>query len=340
MYKLIIRPLLFLFDPEEVHYFTFSLIRFLSKIPGFSWLFKSLYLVDDNRLEREVFGLKFKNPVGLAAGFDKDAKLYKELSNFGFGFIEIGTLTPIGQEGNPKKRLFRLKEDSAIINRMGFNNGGVQEAVKRLKNNKNVLIGGNIGKNKLTPNENATQDYEICFEALFDYVDYFVVNVSSPNTPNLRELQDKKPLTELLQTLQNKNLAKQKQKPILLKIAPDLTDEQLLDIIDIVNETKIAGVIATNTTISREGLQSENKIEMGGLSGKPLTQRATEVIRFLSQKSNNSFPIIGVGGIHSAQDALEKLEAGASLIQLYTGFIYEGPQLVKEINTEILKKSS
>lgn len=338
MYKLIIRPILFWFDPEEVHYFTFSLIRFLSKIPGFTWLFKSLYLVDDKRLEREVFGLKFKNPVGLAAGFDKDAKLYQELSNFGFGFIEIGTLTPIGQEGNPKKRLFRLKEDSAIINRMGFNNGGVQKAVERLKKNKNVLIGGNIGKNKLTPNENATQDYEICFEALFDYVDYFVVNVSSPNTPNLRELQDKKPLTELLQTLQNKNSAKPKQKPILLKIAPDLSNEQLLDIIDIVNETKIAGVIATNTTISREGLQSTTKIEMGGLSGKPLTNRSTEVIRFLSQKSNNSFPIIGVGGIHSADDALEKLEAGASLIQLYTGFIYEGPQLVKDINTAILAR--
>jgi dihydroorotate dehydrogenase len=338
MYKLLIRPLLFLFDPEEVHYFTFSLIRILSKIPGFTWIFKSLYLVDDKQLETEVFGLKFRNPVGLAAGFDKNAKLYQELSDFGFGFIEIGTLTPVGQEGNPKKRLFRLKEDSAIINRMGFNNGGVQEAVERLKENKNVLIGGNIGKNKLTPNENATQDYEICFEALFDYVDYFVVNVSSPNTPNLRELQDKKPLTELLQTLQNKNTAKTNPKPILLKIAPDLTDDQLLDIIDIIKETKIAGVIATNTTISREGLQSENKTEMGGLSGKPLTQRATEVIRFLSEKSNKAFPIIGVGGIHSAQDAIEKLEAGAALIQLYTGFIYEGPQLVKDINKAILKR--
>jgi dihydroorotate dehydrogenase len=338
MYKLLIRPLFFLFDPEEVHYFTFSLIHLISKIPGFSWLFRKLYLVEDKRLEREVFGLKFKNPVGLAAGFDKDAKLYQELSDFGFGFIEIGTVTPVGQEGNPKKRLFRLKEDSAIINRMGFNNGGVTEAVERLKNNKNVLIGGNIGKNKITPNENATNDYEICFDALFDHVDYFVVNVSSPNTPNLRELQDKKPLTELLQTLQNKNLSKSIQKPILLKIAPDLTDEQLLDIIDIVAITKIAGVIATNTTISREGLLSDNKSEMGGLSGKPLTKRATEVIRFLSEKSNNAFPIIGVGGIHSAQDALEKLEAGASLIQLYTGFIYEGPQLVKDINTAILGK--
>ena len=289
----------------------------------------------------EVFGLKFKNPVGLAAGFDKDAVLYKELSNFGFGFIEIGTLTPKPQDGNPKKRLFRLKKDGAIINRMGFNNKGVQSAIERLKQNNGVLIGGNIGKNKLTPNENAVDDYSICFDALYDYVDYFVVNVSSPNTPNLRELQEKEPLTKLLQTLQSKNEQRKnsnnKVKPILLKIAPDLTNEQLLDIIDIVNTTKIAGVIATNTTISREGLQSENKVETGGLSGKPLTNRSTEVIRFLSEKSNKSFPIIGVGGIHSAQDAIDKLEAGASLIQLYTGFIYEGPALIKAINKKILE---
>jgi dihydroorotate dehydrogenase len=337
MYKLLIRPILFCFDPEKVHYFTFSLIRILAKIPGFSLLFRALYEVKDSRLETEVFGLKFKNPVGLAAGFDKNAVLYKELSDFGFGFIEIGTITPKAQDGNSKKRLFRLKEDSAIINRMGFNNGGVDEAVLRLKKNSGVLIGGNIGKNKVTPNEEATSDYEICFESLFDYVDYFVVNVSSPNTPNLRALQDKEPLTELLQTLQNKNLAKPKQKPILLKIAPDLTDEQLLDIIDIINDTKIAGVIATNTTLSREGLASENKIEMGGLSGKPLAKRSTEVIRFLSEKSNKSFPIIGVGGIHTAEDAIEKLEAGASLVQLYTGFIYEGPALVKAINKAILR---
>jgi dihydroorotate dehydrogenase len=337
MYKLLIRPILFCFDPEKVHYFTFSLIRIISKIPGFSGLFRALYEVNDRRLETEVFGLKFKNPVGLAAGFDKNAVLYKELSDFGFGFIEIGTITPKAQDGNPKKRLFRLKEDSAIINRMGFNNGGVEEAVLRLKKNNGVLIGGNIGKNKITPNEEATSDYEICFEALFDYVDYFVVNVSSPNTPNLRALQDKEPLTELLQTLQNKNWAKPKQKPILLKIAPDLTDEQLLDIIDIVNETKIAGVIATNTTLSRDGLVSENKIETGGLSGKPLEKRSTEVIRFLAEKSNKSFPIIGVGGIHSADDALEKLAAGASLVQLYTGFIYEGPALVKAINKAVLR---
>ncbi|KIC00190.1 dihydroorotate dehydrogenase [Flavobacterium sp. KMS] len=337
MYKLLIRPILFRFDPEEVHYFTFSFVRFISKIPGVSSIIKAIYKENDPRLEREVFGIKFSNPVGLAAGFDKDAKLYKELSDFGFGFIEIGTVTPVGQEGNPKKRLFRLKEDQAIINRMGFNNGGVIEAVERLKQNKGVLIGGNIGKNKITPNENAVDDYIICFDALFNHVDYFVVNVSSPNTPNLRALQDKEPLTQLLQTLQNKNLTHAKPKPILLKIAPDLTDEQLLDIIDIIKTTQIAGVIATNTTISRDGLQSINKEEMGGLSGKPLTQRSTEVIRFLSEKSNKAFPIIGVGGIHTAQDAIEKLNAGASLVQLYTGFIYEGPALIKEINKEILK---
>jgi len=338
MYKTFIRPILFCFDPEKVHYFTFSLIKNISRIPGFSSFFRLLYQVDDKRLETEVFGLKFKNPVGLAAGLDKDATLYQELSNLGFGFIEIGTLTPKAQPGNEKKRLFRLKEDSGIINRMGFNNGGVLEAVERLKKNKGVLIGGNIGKNKVTLNEDATSDYEICFDALFEYVDYFVVNVSSPNTPNLRALQEKEPLTQLLQTLQNKNLAKPKQKPILLKIAPDLTDEQLLDIIDIVKETKIAGVIATNTTISRRALKSSDQTETGGLSGKPLTSRSTEVIRFLSEKSNKAFPIIGVGGIHSAEDALEKLEAGASLIQLYTGFIYEGPTLIKKINKAILAK--
>jgi dihydroorotate dehydrogenase len=340
MYKLLIRPLLFWFDPEKVHYFTFSAIRFFSSIPGVSSIFRAIYVVDDRRLETEVFGLKFKNRVGLAAGFDKDALLYNELSNFGFGFIEIGTLTPKPQDGNPKKRLFRLKEDGAIINRMGFNNKGVDAAIQKLKKNNGVLIGGNIGKNKLTPNENAVVDYVICFDALYDYVDYFVVNVSSPNTPNLRELQEKEPLTKLLQTLQDLNSARSKQKPILLKIAPDLTNEQLLDIIDIVNTTKIAGVIATNTTVSRDGLLSENKVEVGGLSGKPLTSRSTEVIRFLSEKSNKSFPIIGVGGIHSAQDAIEKLDAGASLIQLYTGFIYEGPALVKAINKKILESVS
>ncbi len=352
MYKTFIRPIFFSFDPEKIHHFTFSLIRFCHKI-GFGSIFRSIYKVENPKLERELFGLKFPNPVGLAAGFDKDAKLYKELSNFGFGFIEIGTVTPKPQPGNETPRLFRLREDSAIINRMGFNNGGVEDAVERLKKNpstalgetKHVLIGGNIGKNKITSNEEAVNDYIICFEALFDYVDYFVVNVSSPNTPNLRELQEKEPLTKLLQTLQDRNnemslrAQSRSRKPILLKIAPDLTNEQLLDIIEIVDTTKIDGVIATNTTISREGISSENKKEMGGLSGKPLTKRATEVIRFLSEKSNKSFPIIGVGGIHSAKDALEKLDAGASLVQLYTGFIYEGPALVKEINKAILNKT-
>ena len=338
MYKSLIRPALFKYDPEQIHYFTFNFLRKFCRIPGALAFLRSRFNISDKRLEREVFGLKFKNPVGLAAGFDKDAKLYKELSALGFGFVEVGTVTPKPQPGNEKTRLFRLSEDSAIINRMGFNNEGVEQMVARLKENTNVLIGGNIGKNKLTPNDKAVDDYVYSFEALFDYVDYFVVNVSSPNTPNLRELQDKEPLKLLLNTLQKKNELKNKSKPILLKIAPDLTDEQLLDIIEIVQETGIAGVIATNTTISREGLQSENKSEMGGLSGKPLTKRATQVIRFLSEKSGRSFPIIGVGGIHSAEDAVEKLEAGASLVQLYTGFIYEGPQLIKDINKKILQK--
>lgn len=340
MYKSLIRPLLFRLDPEKAHHLTFSGLRFFSSLPGVSALLKSKYEVNDPRLEREVFGLKFKNPVGLAAGLDKDAKLYKELSGLGFGFVEIGTLTPLPQDGNPKKRLFRLKEDKAIINRMGFNNGGVQAAVERLRKNPkdkgHVLIGGNIGKNKVTPNEEAVYDYLKCFDALYEYVDYFVVNVSSPNTPNLRELQDKEPLTNLLMALQEQNAAKPVSRPILLKIAPDLTDEQLLDIIEIVKTTLIAGVIATNTTIARDGLQSDNKTETGGLSGRPLTKRSTEVIRFLSEKSNKAFPIIGVGGIHSPEDAMEKLEAGASLIQLYTGFIYEGPGLIKAINKRIL----
>ena len=338
MYKLIIRPLLFCFDPETIHHFTFKLLRLVMKIPFVPAITKRMYHLNEKKLERKLFGLTFKNPVGLAAGFDKDAKLFNELGNLGFGFIEIGTLTPKPQAGNPKKRLFRLKADSAIINRMGFNNGGVEEAVARLKKNKGVLIGGNIGKNKVTPNEEAVNDYLICFNALFDYVDYFVVNVSSPNTPNLRALQDKEPLTKLLQTLKIENSKRPVSKPILLKIAPDLTNEQLMDIIDIVAETKIDGVIATNTTISRDGLTSNNKTETGGLSGKPLTNRSTEVIKFLADKSNKAFPIIGVGGIHSAQDALEKLEAGADLVQLYTGFIYEGPKLIKDINKAVLKQ--
>lgn len=331
-----------MFQPETIHHIVFKTIKFFCAIPGVSSVIKSVYVVNDKRLERKLFGLTFPNPVGLAAGFDKDAKLYDELGYYGFGFIEIGTLTPKAQPGNEKPRMFRLPEDEALINRMGFNNGGVDEAVIRLKNRKsNVIIGGNIGKNKVTANEDAVSDYEKCFETLFDYVDYFVVNVSSPNTPNLRALQDKEPLTHLLKRVKELNNQKKTPKPILLKIAPDLTNEQLDDIIGIVAETKIDGVIATNTTISREGLKTDtgriNEIGAGGLSGKPLTKRSTEVVKYLSDKSNKSFPIIAVGGIHTGADAIEKLNAGASLVQIYTGFIYEGPGIVKRINKEILR---
>jgi dihydroorotate dehydrogenase len=343
MYKRIIRPLLFQFAPETIHNITFSLLKILLNIPGISALIKSRFCISNATLKRTVFGLEFKNPVGLAAGFDKDAVLYNELACFGFGFIEIGTLTPLAQPGNPKPRSFRLPKDKGLINRMGFNNHGLGDAVKRLKNNKSgILIGGNIGKNKLTPNEEADSDYEKGFLALFDHVDYFVVNVSSPNTPNLRDLQEKEPLKKLLNHLKDLNNQKPSQKPILLKIAPDLTNEQLDDIIEIVIDTKIDGLIATNTTISREGLitpkEEVEKIGAGGLSGLPVKDRSTEVIRYLKEKSNNAFPIIGVGGIMSAEDAIEKLKAGADLLQIYTGFIYEGPGLIKAINKEIIKQ--
>ena len=337
MYKSVVRKILFKYDPEEVHHFTFNMLKNLFKMPLTGTLARNKFVVEDKKLERNLFGITFKNPVGLAAGFDKNATLFDEFGNYGFGFVEIGTVTPKPQPGNPKKRLFRLIEDEAIINRMGFNNDGVKVIAERLRKRKtDIIIGGNIGKNKVTPNENAVDDYLICFEELFDVVDYFVVNVSSPNTPNLRELQDKEPLTKLLQTLQDENNKKETPKPILLKIAPDLTDDQLMDIIDIVKTTKIAGVIATNTTISRENLISEKRDETGGLSGKPVRERSTEVIRFLAEKSNKAFPIIGVGGIHSAKDAKEKLDAGADLIQVFTGFIYEGPELVKRINKSLI----
>lgn len=306
-------------------------------------IFKRKFLIENQNLVTNAFGIEFKNPVGVAAGFDKNAKYINELSYCGFGFIEIGTLTPKGQEGNPKKRLFRLKRDEAIINRMGFNNDGVVVAIDHLKKaRKNgVIVGGNIGKNKITPNEQATEDYLICFEKLFDFVDYFVVNVSSPNTPNLRALQEREPLEKLLSTLVIENNKKENPKPILLKIAPDLSNDQLDDIIDIVRNTKIHGLIATNTTISRSNLSTSNEkvndIGAGGLSGKPLMSRSTEVIKYIHQKSNASIPIIGVGGIHSAEDAIEKMKAGAVLIQLYTGFIYEGPSLIRKINEKIIK---
>jgi len=345
MYK-IIKSFLFLMEPEKAHHFTFTLIRILHKIPGVGTILKGIYCFEDPKLEKTLFGLHFKNPVGLAAGMDKDAKLFNEFGNLGFGFVEIGTVTPKPQPGNDKPRSFRLPKNEALINRMGFNNEGAGAAAERLKNrkDKSIIIGGNIGKNKVTPNEDAIRDYEINFNTLFDVVDYFVVNVSSPNTPNLRDLQEKEPLTKLLNRLQELNHAKTNPKPILLKIAPDLTNSQLDDIIDIVKTTKIEGVIATNTTISREGLnysrEEIEKIGMGGLSGKPLTKRSTEVIKYLKQRSNNAFPVIGVGGIHSAEDAIEKINAGADLIQLYTGFIYKGPGLIKRINKALLKTAT
>ena len=342
MYR-IVRFFLFLFNPEAIHCFLFKLIKLVALIPGKLWAWRMIFTVKDTMLNREVFGLKFDNPVGLAAGFDKDAELVDELASFGFGFIEIGTVTPLPQDGNPKPRLFRLKVDKAIINRMGFNNQGIEAAIARLRRRKTkIIIGGNIGKNKVTPNDEAANDYEICFEKLFPYVDYFVVNVSSPNTPGLRDLQEKEPLTALLKRLQELNSAKESRKPILLKIAPDLMNEQLDEIIVIVADTKIDGVVATNTTINRSMLKTDKTeveaIGNGGLSGKPIKARSTEVIKYLSDKSNKAFPIIGLGGIHTPKDALEKLDAGATLLQVYTGFIYEGPSLVKRINKAIIKR--
>ena len=341
-----IKPILFKFDPEKVHYFVIRNLRRFNRFPGGAALSRAIWALKDDKLEKEAFGLKFKNPVGLAAGFDKNADVISEMADLGFGFIEVGTVTPLPQDGNPIPRMFRLPADGALINRMGFNNLGVDVVAEHIaayrKNassaQKGLIIGGNIGKNKVTPNEEAVNDYIKCFDRLFDVVDYFVVNVSSPNTPGLRALQEKEPLLHLLDTLQQRNPKNGISRPILLKIAPDLTNEQLDDIVEIVQTTGIAGVIATNTTISRDGLSSTEQLknEMGGLSGKPLTQRSTEVIAYLGKKSNNAFPIIGVGGIHSAEDALAKLAAGASLIQLYTGFIYEGPGLIKRINKKIL----
>ena len=345
MYKSIIRSLLFKFDPEAVHYFTFDLIKIFFKIPFSARLVRSLFHVNHPNLERELFGLKFKNPVGLAAGFDKNALLYNELAHFGFGFIEVGTVTPKAQEGNPKKRLFRLKADNGLINRMGFNNAGLEALIARLKKNKNkVIIGGNIGKNNQTSAYQYTDDYAQCFKALHPYVDYFVLNVSCPNVGSQAKLTDKDYLTELITEIKHLNSEFDIQKPILLKIAPDLNQLQLDEIITLVSETKIAGVIACNTSISRVGLKTPKTvletIGVGGLSGQPIKSKSTEVIRYLSQKSQKAFSIIGVGGIHSAQDALEKIEAGADLVQIYTGFVYEGPALIKRINKALINKTN
>lgn len=343
MYKLLLRPILFLFDPEAVHYSTFKSIKLSSKIPGVRALRRSLYGVNDNQLKRELFGLTFKNPVGLAAGFDKNAVLLDELEDFGFGFVEIGTVTPEPQAGNPKKRLFRLKKDQAIINRMGFNNEGVDVIASKLqKRRTKIIVGGNIGKNTSTPNEISKPDYIRNFTTLHQHVDYFVVNVSCPNVGDVKKLQDQDFLVDLLSELKQINATYEQQKPILLKIAPDLNEAQLDEVIDIVRLSAIDGVISTNTTISRDNLTTDQQqisaIGNGGLSGKPLCKKSTEVIRYLAEKSNKAFPIIGVGGIHSEKDALEKIEAGADLVQIYTGFIYEGPRLVKRINKALLKK--
>ncbi len=329
-------------QPEDAHHFTFRFIAQLHQIPGMGKLMSALYDVTKKEDAVEVFGLKFKNRVGLAAGLDKDARLYKELNNLGFGFIEIGTVTPLAQPGNEQPRLFRIIQDEAIVNRMGFNNEGVAAAVERLKGkSKNILVGGNIGKNKVTPNEEAFEDYKKCFEALFDYVDYFVVNVSSPNTPGLRALQEKEPLMKIMQQLQTLNQAKKTPKPLLLKIAPDLTNEQLDDIVEIAVEANLSGLIATNTTIERAPLtiskEEIEKIGAGGLSGKPLTEKSTEIVRYLAQKLNGRIPIIAVGGIMTGKDAADKIKAGATLVQLYSGFIYKGPDLIKDCIKEIRK---
>jgi len=332
----IIKKILFSFQPESIHHGVMRGLKMIYNMPLGKSIISAFCKPDNKGLERELWGLKFKNPVGLAAGFDKDAKYIDELSQLGFGFVEIGTVTPKAQPGNDQPRLFRLPEDQALINRMGFNNEGAPAAAKRLlKKQSNIIVGGNIGKNKFTPNGEAINDYEKGFQSLFDVVDYFVVNVSSPNTPGLRALQEKEPLKQLLHHLQTLNNQKIKPKPILLKIAPDLTAEQLDDIIEIVQDTKLAGIVATNTTISREGLKTPvaqlEEIGAGGLSGLPVKSRSTEVIRYIAEKSNHQIPIIAVGGIFTAADAQEKLDAGAVLVQVYTGFIYEGPTIVKKI---------
>jgi dihydroorotate dehydrogenase len=331
---------------EKAHHFTFNSLRFFMKIPLVRTMCMKLFNVNDSY---QFLGLNFKNRIGLAAGLDKNAEYLYELAALGFGFVEIGTVTPKPQPGNDLPRLFRLKQDECLINRMGFNNDGVDAVVERLRNRPNgLIVGGNIGKNKVTPNELAVNDYAICFNKLYTVVDYFVVNVSSPNTPNLRELQDKKPLLEILNRLieqrKNKVNAGEIQKPILLKIAPDLSNSQIDDIIEIVTQSGIDGLVATNTTIARTGLitsaEEVASIGSGGLSGKVLQNRASEVVAYISDKSNGSIPIIGVGGIHNADSALQKIKAGAGLVQVYTGFVYGGPPMIKQIAQAILAKGA
>ncbi len=337
MYKYLIKPIFFLFDPEKIHHFVFKVLRIFLSIPGIKHISGAIYTVKNKSLEKELFGLTFRNPVGLAAGFDKNALLLNQLEYLGFGFVEIGTVTPKPQAGNPKKRLFRLPEDEALINRMGFNNDGADVVASRLKNRKtNIIIGGNLGKNTATDNDDAQADYEYVLKALHPHVDYFVLNVSCPNVGSTQKLNDKNYLIQLLNDLKKLSADLGKERPILLKIGPDRSNEQLDEVIEIINTTKIAGVISTNTATDRSNLKTDKsrieEIGNGGLSGQPLAKRSTEVIRYLAKNSNKSFAIIGVGGIHSAEDAKEKIEAGADLVQVYTGFIYEGPGLVKKIN--------
>ena len=337
VYKSLVKPLLFHLDAERAHHVVFDNLRRAARVPGTKTLMRALYDYQNPNLAREVFGLKFSNPVGLAAGFDKNAALTDELATLGFSFVEIGTVTPRPQPGNPAPRLFRLPQDEALLNRMGFNNDGASVVAARLarRRNRQLIIGGNIGKNKVTPNVEAWKDYEICFKELHTYVDYFVVNVSSPNTPGLRELQEKESLRKILSHLQTINASQQKPKPLLLKIAPDLTLAQIDDVIDLSLEIKLDGLVAANTTISRSGLTTHDSrlttISAGGLSGLPLKNKSTEIVRYIYQKTKGQIPIVASGGVFTGEDAKEKLEAGASLVQVWTGLIYEGPGIVKKI---------
>jgi len=339
MYSLI-RRILFLFDAELIHEFSVKSIKLLSLLPFSKQILRYFFHVNTKALERNLFGLKFKNPVGLAAGFDKNAECYNEISNFGFGFIEIGTVTPLPQPGNPKKRIFRLVEDKSLINRLGFNNKGLDEITKNLRKKRDIIIGANIGKNFFTENKDGHMDYLKCLQGLHDLVDYFAINISSPNTKNLRQFHDKDLLKPLLESLINYNNNQSSRKPMLLKISPDLDTKQLDDIISLVSELKINGIIATNTTISRDNLKSKYQNEIGGLSGELLKEKSNYIIKYLRKKLDNNFPIIGVGGIMTKDDAIEKLNSGADLIQLYTGFIYKGPGLIRDINKAIINQSN
>ena len=339
MYSLI-RRILFLFDAELIHEFSVKSIKLLSLLPFSKQILRYFFHVNTKALERNLFGLKFKNPVGLAAGFDKNAECYNEFSNFGFGFIEIGTVTPLPQPGNPKKRIFRLVEDKSLINRLGFNNKGLDEITKNLRKKRDIIIGANIGKNFFTENKDGHMDYLKCLQGLHDLVDYFAINISSPNTKNLRQFHDKDLLKPLLESLINYNNNQSSRKPMLLKISPDLDTKQLDDIISLVSELKINGIIATNTTISRDNLKSKHQNEIGGLSGELLKEKSNYIIKYLRKKLDNNFPIIGVGGIMTKDDAIEKLNSGADLIQLYTGFIYKGPGLIRDINKAIINQSN